>query len=445
MQVRRWSMALVIAAAATAGGATWKVRRAAAAERAANIEASAAASAERALRSADIAFYEARVTSDPASAIDRAQLASLYLQRARESNSEQDYLSAEQSARTSIGLRTRRNESATAVLASALLAQHRFIEARDAARQLVATEPDADAYRAMLAETNLELGDYAAARVAFDSISGPGRATLAVAPRLARWAEIRGDTALARVIMRRATTAASTLRDMPREQAAWFHLRLADVELRQGRDENAERELRAGLMVHPGDHRLLAAMARLAAARHDWREAIQYGDSAIATVLDPATLGVVSDAYAAVGDSAKAAEYEATMEVAVGQQLGTYHRAWSLFLLDHGRRVPEVLAAAQAELAGRRDINGYDLLAWALYKSGRANEARVAITAALAQGTQDAMLFYHAGMIARAAGHSKDARTFLTRALAISPMFDPAAPAIARATLDALGPSSTAD
>jgi Tfp pilus assembly protein PilF len=97
-----------------------------------------------------------------------------------------------------------------------------------------------------------------------------------------------------------------------------------------------------------------------------------------------------------------------------------------------------VLAAARAELAGRRDIHGHDLVAWALYKSGRASEAREPMRIALTQGTQDAMLYYHAGMIARATGDRVAARDYLERALAISPAFDHAAPAIARATLDSL-------
>lgn len=403
MHLRRWSLTLVAAAAVAGGGTWWNVRRLATMERVASAEAVSAVAEEREVRSADVAFYEARAAGDPESAADRTQLAALYLQRARESSDDQDYLRAEQAARASLGLRTQRNGAAFVVLASALLAQHRFMEARDAARQLVAAEPDVDAYRAMLGEAHLELGDYAAASAAFDAISSSGRRSLAVAPRLARWAEIRGDTIGARTMLRDAVKAADKVHDMPREQVAWFHLRLADLEMRQSRERGAERELREGLAIHPGDHRLLAAMARLAVARHDWREAIRYGDSTIAIVLDPATLGVVSDAYAALGDSAKSEEYVAAMEVAVSRQMGAYHRAWSLFLLDHGRRVPEVLAAAQAELAGRRDIFGYDLLAWALYKSGRPREARAPMAAALAQGTQDPTLLHHARMIARAA------------------------------------------
>jgi predicted Zn-dependent protease len=266
-------MALVIAVALTGGGMRWHVGRLAAMERVASAEAASTAQAERTVRSADVAFYEVRVAGDPASAVDRTHLAALYLQRARETSDEEDYRRAEQSARASLELRTRRNGAASVVLASALLAQHRFTEARDAARHLVDAEPEVDAYRALLGETCLELGDYAGARAAFDSIGRSGRRSLAVAPRLARWAEIQGDTTGARRILRDAIAAAGALQDLPREQAAWFHLRLADLELRQGRERGAERALRDGLALHPDDHRLLAALARLAAVRHDWREA----------------------------------------------------------------------------------------------------------------------------------------------------------------------------
>src|SRR5207247_590058 len=84
-------------------------------------------------------------------------------------------------------------------------------------------------------------------------------------------------------------------------------LRVGDLALRHDRLAEAEYAFRTGLSVFPSDYRLLAAQARLAVARGRWRDAIAYGDQAIATVPDPATFGVVSDAYAALGDSAHAA------------------------------------------------------------------------------------------------------------------------------------------
>ena len=57
---------------------------------------------------------------------------------------------------------------------------------------------------------------------------------------------------------------------------------------------------------------------------------------------------------------------------------------------------------------------------------------------ALALGTRDAMLFYHAGMIALAAGDSAGARAQLEHALAINPAWHPSQPARVRAVLDTL-------
>ena len=56
----------------------------------------------------------------------------------------------------------------------------------------------------------------------------------------------------------------------------------------------------------------------------------------------------------------------------------------------------------------------------------------------VALGTRDAMLFYHAGMIARALGDTALARARLDTALAINPYWDPTQPGEARALLDSL-------
>jgi len=86
-----------------------------------------------------------------------------------------------------------------------------------------------------------------------------------------------------------------------------------------------------------------------------------------------------------------------------------------------------------------RDVYGYDLLAWALYKSRRIDEARKASTLALGQGTEDAILLYHAAMIAVAAGDSIGARSLLSRTLTLNPMFSATQSPLAQATLAALG------
>ena len=389
---------------------------------------------EAQVRDLDIAFYRARIVRDPLGARDRAQLAGLYLQRARETGDNQDLVRAEETARGSLANRRARNGKALAVLVNALLSEHRYADALAAARDLAALEPDARAVQALLAEIQMELGLYDSARATFAPLASWTR-DLAVAPRIARWLEIEGKTDEAHAVLVQARDNALKLHALPAEQAAWFHLRVADLALRNGRLGEAERSLAAGLAAHPGDYRVLGLYARLAAARHDWRGAIGWGEQAIATTLDPATLGVVGDAYAALGDTAKAEDYFRVLEVAVSKQMGPFHRAWSLFLLDHNRRVDDVLRKARAELATRHDIYGWDLLAWALHQNGRDGEARAAMARALALGTHDAMLFYHAGMIERALGDRDTARKYLSQALLVNPYWHPTQPDTARAAL----------
>src|SRR3989442_609908 len=394
---RRISAILWVVTAAAAAGATTALRAAGNATRGG---AAARVRAEAAGRDADIAFYVRRVAADPIGAADRSGLAGLYLQRARETADFGDYRRAERLARRSLELRVAHNENTYVMLASALLAQHRFVEAHAAGRALNARAPGVPGHQALLGEIALELGRYREARTLFDSL-WPARHELAVAPRLARWVELTGRTDLARRLLDRALADAKSRPDLPPEQVAWFHLRVGDLALRTGRLTEAEFAFRAGLDVAPADYRLLAAQARLAAARGRWREAIAYGDEAIATLPDPATFGVVSDAYAGLGDSVHAAEYAHAMEVAVLGQPGQWHRAWSLFLLDHDRRVPEVLAHIRKELETRRDVYGYDLLAWALHKAGGPPAPRPARAPAAPPGPPYPPLLRHAAAIGR--------------------------------------------
>jgi len=398
--------------------------------------APAAPSAAR-IRDLDIEFYLARTIRDPRSARDFTQLAGLYLQRARETADNGDLVRAETTARHSLALRRGRNDEAVGVLASSLMGQHRFTEAHDAALDLLRADSTSIAARGMVAEAAMELGRYEEAGRLFGMLT-TYQADLGTAPRLARWAELRGRPDEARRLLRQALAQAGRRHGMPHEQLAWFHLRLGDLALRTGHLDEAGRELEAGLAILPDDYRLLGALARLAAARHQWRQAAETGELAIAHALDPATLGLLSEAWTALGDSAKATEYDRAMALSVLRQPGAYHRAWSLYLLDHRRDVAAVLTNVTRELAGRQDIYGYDLLAWALHCSGRDAEARAPMARALALGTQDAMLDYHAGMIARATGDTAGARARLRQALAINPWWHPTQPAEARAVFDSL-------
>ncbi len=352
---------------------------------------------ESAVRDRDIEFYAQRAATDRESASDRAALAGLLFSRARTSGSTRDLDRAEAAARESIALRGSRNSAAFELLATILMSRHAFVEAHAVASQADSLAPGTPSHLALLGEIELELGEYDAAATHFRAVQFDGQ-QFTIGARIARWYELTGRAAEARAMLQRATAQVAKRDDLPREQAAWFDYRLGELELRVGRPAAADSAFRHGLQQHPGDLRILGALSRSALAQGAWRRAVAYGEESLAEQLDPGTLGTLSVAWNALGDSAQAAQYTQAMSVAALSQPVAIHRAWGLHLLDHGSNADRstVLRLAQEDIRVRRDVYGYDLLAWALHRAGRSAEARVAMRKAMARGTEDVALAAHA-------------------------------------------------
>jgi len=352
---------------------------------------------EAEIRDRDIEFYSKRIGEDKSSALDQAALASLLFTRSRYTGSVSDLDRAEKLVRQSLALRTQRNTQGFQLLASILMARHEFGEARSVAQMADSLNPDVPSMIVLLGETELELGDYAAAASNFERVNYTGQ-QFTIAARLARWHELTGHVDIARKLLKQAIAKVDLRDDLPREQIAWFHYRLGELELRSSNIDAADRAFRDGLERNPDDIRILGGLARVASARGNWKAAIAYGEKATEVQLDPTTLGTVSLAYAALGDTAQAASYARAMSVSALKQPGVIHRAWGLFLLDHGTTADRetVLRRAREELTVRKDVYGHDLMAWALYRNGRLAEAKKEMRLALSQHTQDRMLIEHA-------------------------------------------------
>ena len=71
----------------------------------------------------------------------------------------------------------------------------------------------------------------------------------------------------------------------------------------------------------------------------------------------------------------------------------------------HHRDTAHAVEIAAAELKARKDIYGYDAVAWARYNDGQAAQALAPAQQAVSLGTQDPNLLYHLGMIEIALGH----------------------------------------
>ena len=100
-------------------------------------------------------------------------------------------------------------------------------------------------------------------------------------------------------------------------------------------------------------------------------------------------------------------------------------RTFALYLATRRERTDEAVALAEKELTNRRDVFTLDALAWSLAAAGRTAEADDAMKKALAEGTKDARLFYHAGVIASSLGDRARARRWFDQALAAQQMLLP--------------------
>ena len=257
--------------------------------------------------------------------------------------------------------------------------------------------------------------------------------------RQARLALLRGQTDLATQHFANAVILALELRIPSRETVAWCRWQLGETAFSIGDYATAERHYREALITFPDYHRALAALGRVLAARGDRASAIAQYEQVTRILPDPSFVAALGDLYTLAGrDREAAAQYALVEHIARLSALNgaLYNRQLALFYADHDMQVEDAYAAAAKEYETRRDIYGADAVAWTALKAGKIAAAQAAMHEALRLGTRDAKLYYHAGMIAQAAGEKAAASAYLQRALQLNPQFDPWQSAVARKALE---------
>jgi tetratricopeptide (TPR) repeat protein len=387
------------------------------------------------IRRETIAFEERRRSRDPGDAITPRLLAMQYLQRYRERGDVDDVVRAEAMARRSLRLQPRGNVAALTALAGALLARHRFREARAAirlARRSVPGDPGLAMHEASL---DMEIGDVAAARgliVAFG-----GGTTVASEVEASRLDELTGRLAEARRLLNRAAHRADAIYEIPAERRAWFHVRLGEMAFNAGDVGDALREEREAIARFPDDAAAWTDLAAIEAARGASRDAADAARRAVALVPSPRNLGLLADAQAATGDeSAAAATRDEIDAVAkIGNAYRLVDRLLAIYDADHGVHLDEAYAIALRERELRDDVYSEDTLAWTAARAGRWDVATAAARKAIAWKTQDPQIWYHAAIVAEHDGACAAAIAGYRTALALNPQFAPAFAGDARARL----------
>ena len=327
------------------------------------------------------------------------------------------------------------NYDAIRLKAMLLLAYHRFGEALEAARRAQEIKPQDPQNYGAITDALVELGDYPAAFEAAQAMMDIKPSTSSYS-RVSYLRELQGDTQGAIESMRAAAEAAGDP-----ETAAWCLVHLGDLLINSGKAAIADHEFDNALRIFPDYYLALAGKARVRLAAGDTDSAIKYYKQAQERVPLPETAIALGDIYAKLGraDEAKR-QYDLVefIEGADSTESKTYSRNIALFWADHDVKLDEALTVARRERELRSDIYTSDALAWCLFKKGELTEAKTAMDEALRLGTQDARLFYHAGMIEQALGNRRNAVKYLQLALKINPSFNILQAEVARQTLRAM-------
>jgi tetratricopeptide (TPR) repeat protein len=375
-----------------------------------------------------------------------AGLGAAYLQKGRETGDAMDYELAKAALSRSLDLLSNDPAAASAMtqMAVACMAEHRFEDAYNWAQKALAVGSGDPSPWAIAGDALADVGDYQNAAEAYSKLKGmygsedERRAILYQREsRLSFLRFIAGDTQGAIQLMLTAVQTATELH-MPAENVAWSDYQLGEEYFQTGEIARAEKAYLAALRLYPEYYRALAGLAKVRSAEGNYHEAAKLYKKAIAAVPYPEYAAALGDVYQRLGESDKARkEYELVEFIGhlsqINQQI--HNRDLALFYADHGIKLEQAVMFARKELEVRQDVYTWDVLAWALLKHGEPKEAAEAISHALSQGTKDAQLFFHAGMIYADLGDSAKAKEFLQHAFLINPNFHPVYAETARQTL----------
>jgi tetratricopeptide (TPR) repeat protein len=274
-----------------------------------------------------------------------------------------------------------------------LLNDHRFAEARALAQQLIARDADDVFAYGLLSDAALELGEVPVAVDAAQRMLDlkPSLLSYGRAAHL-RW--LTGDAQGATELYRLAIAAGLHLPD--REPSAWMITEAARVFMHAGDLAGADAGFDAALREVPEYAPALQGKGRVALLRGDARAAAGLLERAQKKDGLVETTWLLGDAYAKLGDGARA-----TAQYARVERDGEAHdpRMLALFYAERGERLERALSLARAELKARADAYSHDVLALALFRAGKHEEARAHMRQALALGTPDVRFSAHSELI----------------------------------------------
>ena len=362
----------------------------------------------------EIARQQALIRSGSATALER--LGWTFVKKARVTFDASYYNLAQQCAEC-MEATGAKGPDALLLRAHALQSLHRFNEAEAVARELVRTRERPFDY-GVLGDVLIDMGKVREGAAAYQKMIDlrPDLQSYARAAHV-RW--LTGDLNGAIELM---TLAISGSSPNDPEAAAWAYTRLSLYQLQQGATKRALESCSAALALQSDYAPAMLARGRILLALNRPGDAVV--DLRRAAELNPLPeyQWALADALRLTGDRDRARDVESKI---VERGATEDPRAFSLYLATRGEDMGQAVHLAQLELTMRGDIFTQDALAWALALAGRAPEAQLHAREALSEGTVDARLFLHAGIIAALNNDTAQAKRLLQKTSSIQHMLLP--------------------
>lgn len=232
-----------------------------------------------------------------------------------------------------------------------------------------------------------------------------------------RW--LTGDLAGAIEMMEMASKASDAR--VP-ESAAWVSVRLAMYQLQQADFKRASDLFSYALKLVPDYPPALSGYGRLLMAKGEYQEAVSVLGRAVENNPLPEYQWILIDCLEWSGRKNEADIIHKDL-ISNGQKEDP--RTVALYLATYNQDLITAENLIKKELEKRADIFTLDALAWIYNAQGKHQQAYRYINQALKEGTKDARLFYHAGVIASVNGHYQEAQQWFRNALAVKHLLLP--------------------
>lgn len=344
----------------------------------------------------EIRFYKDSLKKSRNNPGVQTALAAAYVSKAQSTGDFSYYLEAEKLVEAS--LKAIPNDKAgTMVKASLAEARHDFKGVMKVTDLIYATDPTDESALAMRANSQMELGQVREAlrigKFIYKKVPTPASALL-----VARTYIACGDDDLGRQVIEWGIKY-----EQPQENkiSARFRSLLAEMELRHGRPDEAEKLLTAALDALPDNAQTLEILARVKVRQGKLAEAEKIFLDVFARTSHPLMLREAAILKKARGQTAEAetelAQAESLLKPEVARGSYAHARDLARVLLDL-KRPQEAIELLEKEEKQRADWRLYELKAITLDQLGRRPEALAALKKALSSGYKEPSLYQRAAL-----------------------------------------------